>query len=51
VQALILLDYLLSLTEKSKKKLIGFPNKSLQVDYTLSDADVSTEYKLASRFF
>ncbi|KIW08110.1 uncharacterized protein PV09_01047 [Verruconis gallopava] len=41
VQALILLDFLLSLTEKSKKKLSSFPNKSLHFDYTLpqSDAD------------
>jgi THO complex subunit 1 len=40
VQALILLDFLLSLTEKAKKRLTGFPNKSLHFDYILSQSDV-----------
>jgi THO complex subunit 1 len=42
VQALILIDFLLSLTERSKKKLYK-PNtqKALQYGYTLSETDVS----------
>jgi len=46
VQALILIDFLLSLTEKSKKilaqaKLRGI-NQSVSYPYTLGDDDVST---------
>lgn len=49
VQALILLDFLLSLTERSKKKLLALehPNKSLLYDLTLSEED--TKWALSSR--
>ncbi|KAH7046035.1 THO complex, subunit THOC1 [Macrophomina phaseolina] len=45
VQALVLLDFLLSLTEKSKEKTqkwlstVGNPNRAVQYSYTLSAAD------------
>ncbi|KAI9715180.1 MAG: hypothetical protein M1812_006159 [Candelaria pacifica] len=41
VQALILIDFLVSLTPKAKAKLTGLPtpNKSVLYDYTLSDDD------------
>ncbi|KAK4975573.1 hypothetical protein LTR66_010968 [Elasticomyces elasticus] len=41
VQALILIDFLLSLTEKAKKRLAELPtvNRSLLYSYTLSDED------------
>ncbi|KAI9784874.1 MAG: hypothetical protein M1835_003486 [Candelina submexicana] len=41
VQALILMDFLLSLTPKAKAKLAGLPtpNKSVLYDYTLNDED------------
>jgi THO complex subunit 1 len=42
VQALILLDFLLSLSEKSKKRLSHLnTQKALQYPFTLSEADVS----------
>lgn len=41
VQALILLDFLLSLTERAKKKLSTInPQKALQYEYTLNEQDV-----------
>lgn len=40
VQALILVDFLLSLTPKAKKKLEGSTNKSVLYSYTLSEDDV-----------
>ncbi|KAK2863710.1 hypothetical protein FQN49_004073, partial [Arthroderma sp. PD_2] len=39
VQALILLDFMLSLTPKSKAKLSDFTNKSVLYGYVLSDED------------
>lgn len=39
VQALILLDFLLSLAPSAKLKLTGLTNKSVQYNYTLSDED------------
>lgn len=43
VQALILLDFLLSLSEKAKKKLSTVTvQKALQYPFTLSDQDVRT---------
>ncbi|KAJ5895370.1 hypothetical protein N7495_007061 [Penicillium taxi] len=39
VQALILLDFLLSLTPKSKSLLANCNNKSVRYDFTLSDED------------
>ena len=40
VQALILTDFLLSLTARAKKKLEDKTNKSVLYSYTLSEADV-----------
>ena len=42
VQALILIDFLLSLTPKEKAKLaeLNLQNKSVQYQYTLGDDDV-----------
>ena len=40
MQALILVDFLLSLTPKAKKKLEGSTNKSVLYSYTLSEDDV-----------
>jgi len=40
VQALILVDFLLSLTPKAKSKLADLTNKSVLYGYTLSDEDV-----------
>lgn len=42
VQALILADFLLSLTPQAKARLanLNSPNKSVQYQYTLSDEDV-----------
>ena len=43
VQALILLDFLLSLSEKSKKKVAGLNvQKAMQYPFTLSEKDVRT---------
>lgn len=49
VQALILIDFLLSLTEKSKQKLtaLGSSNKSLLYQYTLSEDD--TKWAVTTR--
>lgn len=43
LQALILIDFLLSLTEKAKKKLasVEHPNKSMLYDFTLSAEDAT----------
>ena len=40
MQALILIDFLLSLTPKGKKKFVGKGNKSVLYSYVLSDEDV-----------
>ena len=40
VQALILIEFLLSLTPKAKKKLDHTTNKSVLYNYTVSDDDV-----------
>ena len=40
VQALILLDFLLSLTPKAKKKLEHTSNKSVLYSYTLNEENV-----------
>ena len=40
VQALILVDFLLSLTSKAKRKLDHTTNKSVLYNYTVSDDDV-----------
>jgi len=40
VQALVLIDFLLSLTPKAKKKLDHTTNKSVLYNYTISDDDV-----------
>ena len=42
MQALILIDFLLSLTPRAKKKLAGKQNKSVLYSYTLADEDVCT---------
>ena len=42
VQALILVDFLLSLTPKAKKKLDSTTNKSVLYSYTLSEENVCT---------
>ncbi|KAE9983237.1 hypothetical protein EG328_010178 [Venturia inaequalis] len=47
VQALILLDFLLSLTERAKKKLSDInPQKALQYEYTLSEQDTEWAEKM-----
>lgn len=40
VQALILLDFMLSLTPKAKARLADLPNKSVLYGFVLSDEDV-----------
>ena len=40
MQALILIDFLLSLTPKAKKKFVGKGNKAVLYSYVLSDEDV-----------
>ena len=40
VQALILIDFILSLTPKAKRKLANTTNKSVLYSYTVSDDDV-----------
>ena len=40
VQALILVDFILSLTTKAKRKLANTTNKSVLYSYTVSDDDV-----------
>lgn len=49
VQALILIDFLLSLTDKAKKKLVTLPtpNKSLLYSFTLTEED--TKWALTTR--
>jgi THO complex subunit 1 len=42
VQALILLDFMLSLTPKSKARLSDMTNKSVLYGFVLSDEDVSS---------
>ncbi|KAL3475306.1 THO complex, subunit THOC1 [Aspergillus californicus] len=46
VQALILLDFLLSLTPKSKSKLAGLGNKSVLYGFALSDEDATWAVKM-----
>ncbi|TID25316.1 NAD/NADP-dependent betaine aldehyde dehydrogenase [Venturia nashicola] len=47
VQALILLDFLLSLTERAKRKLVDInPQKALQYDFTLSEQDTEWAEKM-----
>lgn len=41
VQALILLDFLLSLAPKAKSKIAGLANKSVIYDYSLSEEDMT----------
>lgn len=41
VQALIVLDFVLSLTPKAKAKLADLTNKSVLYSYVLSEDDVS----------
>ena len=40
MQALILIDFLLSLTPKAKKKFVGKGNKAVLYNYVLSDENV-----------
>ena len=40
VQALILIDFILSLTPKAKRKFANTTNKSVLYSYTVSDDDV-----------
>ncbi|KAF2232517.1 hypothetical protein EV356DRAFT_560474 [Viridothelium virens] len=48
VQALIIIDFLMSLTEKGKKKLLDLKvQKAMMFDFTLSDED--TEWALATK--
>lgn len=42
VQALILLDFMLSLTPKAKARLSDMTNKSVLYGFVLSDEDVSS---------
>ncbi|KAL9618777.1 MAG: hypothetical protein Q9160_006571 [Pyrenula sp. 1 TL-2023] len=49
VQALILLDFLLSLTPTAKLKLNGLTNKSVHYNYTLSDEDETWVRKTKDR--
>ncbi|KAL8789236.1 MAG: hypothetical protein Q9195_006945 [Heterodermia aff. obscurata] len=48
VQALILIDFLLSLTPKAKKKLAGKANKSVLYAYVLSDEDTQWATQMRS---
>jgi THO complex subunit 1 len=43
VQALIILNFLLSLTPKAKAKLMDSTNKSVLYGYVLSDDDVGSD--------
>lgn len=49
VQALILLDFMLSLTSKSKAKLADLTNKSVLYGFVLNDEDVSCPNMALSR--
>ena len=50
VQALVLIDFLLSLTPKAKKKLDHTTNKSVLYYYTVSDDDVRKFFSYTLQF-
>ena len=47
MQALILIDFLLSLTPKAKGKLESMSNKAVLYAYTLDDEDVRTTQRIS----